>query len=126
MISPQTTRFPASRVASARGVVFPLGTGPQHGPGGLGDDGGQQVLLVPDADLPAAGTLLHGLLVLLHLLDGGLPLALDLLGAHPLDEGLLPLGHGALAGEFTWQATPNQAWMRPWSFSPVPRAASRS
>ena len=28
-----------------------------------------------------------------------LPLALDLLGTHPLDEGLLPLGHGALAGE---------------------------
>ena len=37
------------------------------------------MLLIPDTDLPAAGLLLHGLLILLHLLEDGLPLAPDLL-----------------------------------------------
>ena len=37
------------------------------------------MLLIPDTDLPAAGLLLHGLLIFLHLLEDGLPLAPDLL-----------------------------------------------
>ena len=72
-----------------QGGDFAPGHLAQHGLGRLWDDGGQQVLLVPHADLPAAGPLLQSLLILLHLPDLGLPLAADLLVAGLLHQGAL-------------------------------------
>ncbi len=71
-----------------------LGNRAQHGSCCLGDDSGQQMLLVPDADLAAAGPLLQSLLVLLHLPHLGLPLAADLLCAGLLHRHALSGLHG--------------------------------
>ena len=82
-----------------QGGDFAPGHLAQHGLGRLWDDGGQQVLLVPHADLPAAGPLLQSLLVLLHLPDLGLPLAADLLVAGLLHQGALSGVHREPARE---------------------------
>ena len=126
MISPQTTRFPASRVASARGVVLPLGTGPSTGRAVSGMMVGSRCSLSRMLTFRrlARSCMASSYCSISWMAASRWRLTSWVRTRWMRDSS--PWATVRLPVNSTWQATPNQAWMRPWSFSPVPRAASRS
>ena len=80
-----------------KGYGMGLGHLAQQGPGALQNDLGQQELPFPDFHPPAGSLVGHLRLILLHLPQGLLPLALHLLPVDLLHQRAVPLLHGQLA-----------------------------